>query len=138
MSMQVTERRPVALRRDKVLVRWAFVVGYAVCIFTISAIPGNALPHVSMSDKLIHAGVFGLLGLLTCRALKVCLPTWPQASIALLSVFVTVFYGVTDELHQLFVPQRMVELADVAANSVGAVLAAAGWAVAGKRWPWLL
>jgi len=99
--------------------------------------PGQALPSVRVSDKLIHIGEFGLLGLLMCRALTAHLPTWPRSRIALLSFLAALFYGASDELHQLFVPARSAELADLAADSLGVTLAVWGWFKLTAHWTWL-
>jgi len=99
--------------------------------------PGQALPSVRVSDKLIHMGEFGLLGILMCRALTAQLPTWPRSRIALLSLLAAICYGASDEFHQLFVPARSAELTDVAADSVGITLAVWGWLKVGTRWTWL-
>ena len=48
----------------------------------------------------------------------------------LLAVLLTVAYGLTDEVHQSFVPGRTPELRDLAADALGA---AAG---AGLVWAW--
>ena len=124
-------------QRYKVVWRWVLLGGYAACIFALSSIPGQALPNVHVSDKLIHTGEYGLLGLLMCRALTAQLPTWPRSRIALLSLLAAIYYGATDECHQLFVPARSAELADLAADSLGAALAAWGWLKVGAHWTWL-
>jgi len=124
-------------RRYKVFWRWGFLVGYTAGIFLLSAIPGHALPTVRVSDKLIHAVEFGLLAVLLCRALRVSVTTWSHSRIIFVSALIAIFYGATDEFHQLFVPQRSAELVDLAADSLGATLAVWGWFKAGTRWTWL-
>jgi len=124
-------------QRYQVVWRWVLLGGYAACIFALSSIPGQALPDVRVSDKLIHTGEYGLLGLLICRVLTAQLPTWPRSRIALLSLLAAICYGATDEFHQLFVPARAAELADLAADSLGAALAAWGWLKVGAHWTWL-
>lgn len=136
MSMKTTAGVQAPPRRGKVVWRWGLLVGYAACIFTLSAIPGHSLPAVRVSDKLIHVGEYGLLGVLLCRALG-GVTAWPRTRIAFLSALAAILYGASDELHQLFVPQRSAELADVVANSLGATLAVWGWLKAATRWPWL-
>jgi len=121
----------------KVVFRWGLLVGYMACIFTLSAIPGNFLPDVSAGDKLIHAGEFGLLAVLIYRVFGTHATTWPRARLALLSILGAILYGTTDEFHQIFVPQRATELADVVADSLGATLAVWGWLKATARWTWL-
>ena len=75
MSMKRSVQEPP--QRYKVVWRWVLLGGYAACIFALSSIPGQALPTVHVSDKLIHTGEYGLLGILMCRALTAQLPTWP-------------------------------------------------------------
>jgi len=123
-------------QRYQVVWRWGLLGGYAAGIFALSSIPGQALPDVRVSDKLIHTGEYGLLGLLMCRVLTAQLPTWPRSRIALLSLLAAICYGATDEFHQLFVPARAAELADLAADSLGAALAAWGWLKVGAHWTW--
>jgi len=122
---------------QSVVWRWVVLGGYMACIFALSSIPGQDLPSVRVSDKLIHIGEYGLLGLLVCRALTAHLTTWPRSRIALLSLLVAICYGATDELHQLFVPARSAELADVAADGVGVMLAVWGWLKLTAHWTWL-
>ena len=124
-------------QRYQVFWRWAVLGGYAACIFALSSIPGQALPNVRVSDKLIHIGEFGLLGILMCRALTAQLTTWPRSRIALLSLLAAICYGASDEFHQLFVPARAAELADLAADSLGVTLAAWVWLKVGAHWTWL-
>lgn len=117
--------------------RWVFLGGYVVCIFILSSIPGQDLPSVHVSDKLIHTGEFGLLGILMCRALTAQLPAWPRSRIALVSLLAAICYGATDELHQLFVSARSAELADLAADGLGVTLAVWGWLRLAAHWAWL-
>jgi VanZ family protein len=107
------------------------------CIFVVSAIPGTDLPHVHMSDKLIHAAEYGVLALLLCRALRAHMPTRSRYFIMGVAIVASMAYGVSDEAHQLVVAQRTSDLADLAADSVGACLAAWGWVQAGTYWEWV-
>ncbi|GIX46149.1 MAG: hypothetical protein KatS3mg131_0360 [Candidatus Tectimicrobiota bacterium] len=107
--------------------RWLLVAGYAAMIFVLSALPGESLPRVNVSDKLIHAAEFGLFAVLLCRALRAQFPQWRAASLVLLSVLIATAYGASDEAHQLLVSQRVSDFADLAADALGALLAAWGW-----------
>ena len=127
------------LSRSRRVVYWRslLVFLYAGTIFALSSVPGAHLPSIGVSDKLLHAAEFGGLTLLLCRALRAYAPTRSQRFIACICVVVAVCYGVIDEGHQLLVQQRLADMADLAADSVGALLAAWAWAQAGKYWPWL-
>jgi len=135
--MPKTDAVPPPLRRSSVMWRWGLLAGYMACIFVLSSIPGHTLPGVQISDKLIHAGEYGLLGVCMCRALSGQMTAWPRTRIALLSALIATLYGATDEFHQLFVPQRSASLSDLVADGLGAALAAWGWHRAAARWPWL-
>jgi VanZ family protein len=89
-----------------------------------------------VSDKLLHAVEFGGLALLLYRALRVLAPQ-SRRYMALISVVITVCYGAVDEAHQLLVAQRMADLADLAADGLGAGLAVWGWSTVEHHWPWL-
>ena len=118
-------RRPAALRR------WAIVGLYLAAIFVQSALPSAV--HTSFLpglDKLLHALAYGLLAALWCRALA----TWPlegrpAAAIAAAAVILAALYGLSDEIHQAFVPGRMADPWDWMADGFGAAIGAAAWAV---------
>jgi len=100
-----------------------------VVIFALSSIsdvPG--LPG-GMSDKTAHGLLYAGLGLLLVRALAGGRPTMVGASTVVLAILIAVVYGLSDETHQLFVPGRQFDLRDLAADGVGAAVAAGlGWA----------
>ncbi len=105
-------------------------------IFAISSIPMPALPigDVPFKDKGIHFVEYGVLGFLVMRA---CLLTWPRVTVyrvALFAIGTTILWGLLDELHQAYVPNRSAELLDLAADSLGALCGVACASVA-QRWP---
>jgi VanZ family protein len=111
------------------------VLVYAGMIFILSALPGELLPSVAISDKLLHALEFGGLTVLLCRALWVQMVTRSARHVAIMSVLTAVCYGLVDEAHQLLVPQRLADFADLVADGCGALLAAWAWLKVGERWP---
>jgi VanZ family protein len=74
---------------------------------------------------------------LLCRACSALAPSRSPRCIAVISIGATLCYGVIDEAHQLLVVQRVADLADLAADGLGAFLAGWGWWWAGTRWPWI-
>jgi VanZ family protein len=97
-------------------------------IFVISSfeveVPG--IQHVPLRDKGIHFVEYAVLGWLCAAASS---RTWPSASswrTAVFAVFVSVLWGLSDEIHQALVPGRSPELADVIADLVGSTAGAAG------------
>lgn len=82
-----------------------------------------ALEGILSQDKLLHAAAYAALALLLARALwrtGVGARRWPAIAVALASA-----YGVTDEVHQLFVPNRSADPRDWVADTLGAAVAAA-------------
>jgi VanZ family protein len=106
---------------------WRFALLYMALIFVISSfevrVPG--LAHIPLRDKGIHIVEYGVLGWLCAAA---SLRTWPSAPAwrtAAFAVFVTVLWGISDEIHQAFVPCRSTELADVTADLFGGIVGSA-------------
>jgi VanZ family protein len=90
----------------------------------------STLPHF---DKLEHLGVYALLGALVFRAFRAY--GMPARRAAVFAFVVGAFYGVSDEFHQSFVPQRTADVFDALADGTGASLGALGWwAVTQSLW----
>lgn len=94
-------------------------------IFVLSSIPSDKLPQMEFSfeDKLIHIGLFSALFLCFVWSLK------HQKRFSILaknylvsSLILTVLYGMLDEFHQSFVPNRTRDVYDWLADSAGALL----------------
>ena len=117
---------------------WLPVVLYMAFIFGLSSIPDTpALP--GGSDKGLHAVLYAGLGVLLVRALAGGLRRPITVAMALGATVIGGVYGVSDEIHQHFVPPRQVEALDVVADTTGAAAAAfalLGWSLArGSRVP---
>ena len=103
---------------------------YAAFIFYLSSqsfFP-DTLPSFikQLGDKVHHMTAYGLFGLLWYRAFRFCSGNWAAPRAVLLAVLASMLYGVTDELHQLFVPLREADPWDVGADTVGAAVAVLG------------
>src|SRR5512140_706722 len=95
-------------------------VVWAIVIFVLSSIPSDKIPTFALSipDKLVHAAIFSVFCFLCYRAFRhqsriLTLARFPLTS----SVLLTMIYGCTDEMHQLFVPGRSADLFDVVADA---------------------
>lgn len=95
--------------------RWAYAVVVASLIVIASGRSAVEGPKVEHFDKIVHFSVYGLLGTLVVRALGRPRAIW---AVALVSGF-----GVSDEVHQSFTPGRSMEIADWAADTLGATVA---------------
>jgi VanZ family protein len=83
--------------------------------FSVSTFPGE--------DKVLHALAYGVLGALV--ALSAAGPRFPGRRAVLLAAALASLYGVTDELHQSFVPGRDTSAGDWVADTLGAATGAA-------------
>ena len=116
----------------QVLWYWAPVALYAGTIFFLSAQshPEEQLPSFlleGVSDKVLHAVEYGILSLLCYRAFRWATgPAVARQAVVLAIVTASVF-GLTDELHQLFVPFRESSWQDWLADTIGAVIGAMSW-----------
>ncbi len=98
---------------------------WALAIFVASSIQDITIPDLGFvaSDKVVHLVIYLVLCGLIYRALKYQgkfhhLSQWSLV----FSWVLTVAFGVTDELHQLFVTNRNASVYDLVADAVGAAL----------------
>jgi VanZ family protein len=75
-------------------------------------------------DWITHGGGYAALAVLVCRALAGGLFRPLTAAMAGLAVLISTLYGVTDELHQSFVPGRVADAWDLLKNFGGAAAGA--------------
>ncbi|HSL05828.1 MAG TPA: VanZ family protein [Nitrospiraceae bacterium] len=111
---------------------WLPVVLYAGAIFYLSSKshPEEQLPSFlfkDVSDKVLHAVEYGILAVLCYRAFR-----WAAGPIAARQAVVSAIvaasvYGVTDEVHQFFVPFRESSWLDWLADTAGAAIGAVSW-----------
>ncbi|MCL1956465.1 MAG: VanZ family protein [Fibromonadales bacterium] len=97
-------------------------------LFTLSTLPGNdpLLNSVHLSDKIEHFIAYFVLGITLC----IWIPSkkWFAKPVVygVLVVVLCTLFGISDEYHQTFVPERSGDLYDLAvdfAASVSAVFA---------------
>ena len=108
--------------------RWGLVLAYMAVIFALSSASNVTLPG-PVPDKVAHGGAYGVLSALIVWA--TCRGVWTRVTLTtvLVSTVASLSYGITDEIHQLFVPNRQFEVLDLAADASGAFLAACAlWA----------
>jgi len=87
-------------------------------IFLFSSFPQPMeLPSFSSADKLVHLLAYGLLASLIYFAREKSRATFHPIFIPFLIAFL---YGLSDEIHQYFVPGRDADVFDALANAVGA------------------
>jgi VanZ family protein len=105
---------------------WIPALVWAATIFVLSSLPGSAYPATNIwnADKLVHIALYGLLASLCARAFVRGQGRGLGAAL-LLAALVSTVYGVSDELHQAFVPGRNCDWHDVVADAIGSLLGGA-------------
>ena len=101
---------------------WLPLIAYCVFIYIQSSYPSpESLPSFEFSDKLFHFGAYAVLGVLFYRAYRTLPIKHNFELIVQLSMISASLYGVSDEIHQSFVPYRDGSFSDVIADVLGAV-----------------
>lgn len=99
---------------------------YLAAIFVSSSFPRpERFWGVEIKDYWLHSAEFFLAAVLTFRAFSNARVSWLSAKFFPAGILFSLFYAMTDEFHQLFVPGRSGNLLDVLFDAVGIALAAA-------------
>lgn len=110
---------------------WTPVLAYAGLIFALSSLsrPEEMMPSIleEVGDKTLHALEYGVFGVLCYRALRGAAGAWAAARALPLAVLAALSYGLTDEVHQAFVPRREADAWDLVADGTGALLLTWAW-----------
>ncbi len=75
----------------------------------------------AMKDKLFHMAAYGLLGLFIMGTMRPSEIGYSYNQVALTTLIATI-YGITDEWHQAYVPNRNSDPMDIIADCIGALL----------------
>lgn len=101
---------------------WLPLIIYCLAIFIQSSYPGpEKIPTFTFSDKILHFGAYGLLGILFFRAYETLPLKTNKRLLVVLSMGSAALYGVSDEIHQYFVPFREADMMDAVANTLGSI-----------------
>jgi VanZ family protein len=116
---------------------WLPAALWMALLFVISSFPGSAYPRVEWpgADKLVHVALYLPLGAALAHALRQAFASRGAGAHVAAAVLAAGLYGVSDELHQAFVPRRSADAADVLADLVGALLGALLYRRVGKARP---
>lgn len=107
----------------KTLWYWGPVIIWMVIIFIGSSHQNVVVSetHDNLIKNIAHIGEYAVLGFLIFRALsnKEKNSLWSKY-IWLWALIVAILYGVSDEIHQIFVPTRTASIKDIFMDGVGA------------------
>jgi len=109
--------------KNHILAYWLPLVAYCAVIFIQSSRPAPLeLPGWYAGDKLLHLAGYAVLGALCVRALGTLPLRRNLALLATVSILFSLLYGISDEVHQYFVPSRQAEVLDVIFDGLGGAL----------------
>ena len=101
---------------------WSLTILYASFIFYLSSLPTIQAPLiVAIPSFLKHVAEYSVFGFLLLASLRASNYDGKEALI--LAVVVASLYGVTDEIHQYFVPGRFFSYTDMLADFLGSLFA---------------
>ncbi|MFA4872368.1 MAG: VanZ family protein [Patescibacteria group bacterium] len=109
---------------------WLFPLFWVLLIFLGSSIPGGSIPApVSVASQVLHACEYAVLAYLIARAFSQTKkePKHSFSAIIILAFSISVLYGATDELHQLYVPGRHPDSMDVFVDALGSGIGVFVW-----------
>lgn len=105
---------------------WGPVAGYVGLIFYVSSLPhpDKELPIPELGDKALHIIEYAVLGALCFRAFRWATTDRLAQRAFLWAVLASSLYGLSDEVHQLFVPPRESSWLDCLADVIGSFVGA--------------
>lgn len=102
---------------------WSPVLILMALIFFASSIPGKNIAFLfPYQDVIFHLAVYLILAYFLAQAIKNTYTKISLAKLILFSVIFCCFYGITDEFHQSFVPNRKVSGFDVFIDTLGSLI----------------
>lgn len=124
-------------RKIHIIISWVLVVICMGIIFFLSAQNGEESSDLSSSFVMALLNGLGIVideGIL--RSIAHCLEfmglsvllfnavyvTWFLKLTPIIAFLGTVFYAITDEIHQIFVPERAFQISDILVDSTGALI----------------
>jgi len=95
-----------------------------ILVIIQSSISSIELPDLSwkFTDKLVHFFVFGLLGWLMTRGFSLAKSVWLRNNPLKMTLIIGFLFGISDELHQYFVPGRQADKFDLLIDCAGILL----------------
>ncbi len=105
------------------------MLGVMAGIFYFSHLPGDALelPPVLAADKILHALAYGILAATAIHAVKARHFKLKTQHIWRSALAISVLYGISDEIHQYFIPGRFMSGWDILADAAGALVTVLIW-----------
>ena len=122
------------LRQSRFAWYWVPTIVYCLLIFFLSSLSkGVHIPSPFGADKVVHFIEYGILGFLLARSILGFQSSLSSKLLVSLAVVLAIIYGISDEVHQAFVPGRNASAWDVAADGLGGLMGALLYVGTGGR-----
>lgn len=109
----------------KTVVAWAPAVAYMALIWVLSSLSNPlSVEELPFRDKGAHFLEYGMLAALFSHAFFGTRGNRRAATTFALALGCSVVFGLTDEIHQAYVPSRHASASDFAADALGSLLGA--------------
>ena len=101
----------------KSIVKWVPSILVMFIIYLVSSTPGPVIQQAGLGHESLHiTGHFALFFFL-------CISFYKATKNILLSIILSVIYGVLDEYHQFFTFERSPSIFDIQIDALGAIMA---------------
>ena len=103
---------------------WLPVIIWAGIIFYFSSLPHipQLIIEIMPETSIWHMIEYAILSILLLRAFINSKNSTFRENAIYLAILIAILYGITDEIHQHFVPGRVFTYFDIIANSVGSLV----------------
>lgn len=110
-------------RQKKVIFVMPLIL-YSVAIFLLSSFPQPDFIDLGFKfwDKLLHLKAFFIYGIFTIAAIASLRPMIKNGNLIALVLIIGFLFGLSDEIHQYFVPGRDADIWDLAADTAGVAI----------------
>lgn len=101
---------------------WFPIFIYCLLIYIQSSYPSSEkISSIPYFDKILHFAAYAFLGGLLLRALKTLPIKNNIRLVMILSITLSALYGISDEIHQHYVPYRDADIMDALADIIGSI-----------------
>jgi len=122
------------VKKSHVLAYWLPLLAYCAAIFIQSSRPAPVeLPGWYAGDKLLHLAGYAVMGALSVRAFGTLRLRQNPVLLVMVSILFSFLYGISDEIHQYFVPSRQADVLDALFDGLGGALGVWGYLFLEKR-----
>lgn len=94
---------------------------YSVIVFLLSSLSKPSIPY-NIESNFLHYPEYAIFSFLVLRALHFGRKEFVSLKNITYAILITAIFGIFDELHQAFVPERVPELNDLLRDLIGSVI----------------